>query len=57
MVETKNNVMTINNKFALSSGFPGCSAVKHPPANAGDSGYMGFISGSGIPLEKVMSLF
>ena len=34
------------------SGFLGSSAVKNPPANAGDTG---LISGLGRPLEKEMA--
>ena len=32
---------------ALEGGFPGGSVVKNPLANAGDTGYVGLISGSG----------
>ena len=36
-------------------GFPGGSVVKNPPANAGDTGDMGSITGSRDPLERVMA--
>ena len=36
-------------------GFPGGTVVKNLPANAGDSGDMGLISGSGRSLEEEMA--
>ena len=36
-------------------GFPGGRVVKNLPANAGDSGDMGLISGSGRSLEEEMA--
>ena len=44
-------------KYYLSSrkrGFPGGSAVKNPPANAGD---VGSIPGLGDPLENKMATY
>ena len=35
-------------------GFPGGSAVKNPPANPGDAGYVGVILGSGRFLKEGM---
>ena len=34
-------------KKGIKQGFPGGAVVKNPPANAGDSGDMGLIPGSG----------
>ena len=39
-------------RLILLGGFPGSSAVKNPPANAGD---MGLIPGSGRPLKQEMA--
>ena len=39
-------------QFYRNQGFPGGSAVKNPPANAGDTGS---IPGSGRSLEKEMA--
>ena len=43
--------------FSYSSlmGSPGDSVVKNPPANAGATGDMGSIPGSGRSLEKEMA--
>ena len=38
-----------------SEGFPGGSVVKNPPANAGDAGDSGSISGSGRSPEEEMA--
>ena len=38
-----------------SHSFLGGSVVKNPPANSGDAGDMGLISGSEDPLEKEMA--
>ena len=40
---------------AIFQGFPGGFVVKKPPANAGDTGDLGSIPGSGDPLEKEMA--
>ena len=40
----------------FSSGFPGASAVKNPPANAGDTRDMGQILGLARSPEKEMAV-
>ena len=37
------------------SGFPGGTSVKNPPADAGNAGDVGLISGSGRSLEEEMA--
>ena len=50
----KSNILYLEDVFAedmIQTGFPGVTVVKNLPANPGDAGNMGLISGWGRPPE------